>query len=277
MDTTLVTIGEFSRLSHLSAKALRHYHDVGLLVPTAIDTSGYRRYGLEQVHQAQLISRLRRLEMPVPDIKAVLAAPDDQTRDRAIAEHLRRMEETLGRTTQVVASLRALLEPEPQPLAVEFRTVPDLSVLAIRETVQHNEIQAWCEAAFPALYESLARIGSDPAGAGGASYDVDFFEQHIGEVVAYVPVAGAVGGVGRAHHDTLPGGRFAVGLHLGSYAEIDRTYGALGSQVATSDAAQPLPIREQYLIGPDHTQDQTQFRTEIWWPIKAITTQTEEN
>lgn len=268
MDT-LVTIGEFSRLSHLSAKALRHYHDVGLLVPTTIDTSGYRRYGLGQVHQAQLIRRLRQLDMPVPDIKAVLAASDEQSRDHAIAEHLRRMEETLGRTTQVVASLRALLEPVSTPLSVEYRTVPELQVLAIRDTVRHQDITDWCQMAYPALYESLGRNGSDPAGVGGATYATAFFEQAVGEVVAYVPVAGPVFPSGRTEPATLPAGRFAVGLHQGSYTEIDRTYGALGSQVATSATAQPFPIREQYLIGPDHSRDHSQFRTEIWWPVST--------
>ena len=69
----LVTIGEFSRLSHLTTKALRHYHDVGLLSPALIDSSGYRRYAPEQVQQAQLVRRLRLLDMPVPEIATVLA------------------------------------------------------------------------------------------------------------------------------------------------------------------------------------------------------------
>ena len=45
MATTLLNIGEFSRMTHLSVKALRHYHDVGVLEPATIDPhSGYRSY-----------------------------------------------------------------------------------------------------------------------------------------------------------------------------------------------------------------------------------------
>ena len=128
----LVTIGEFSRLSHLTAKALRHYHDVGLLTPAQIDSSGYRRYAPAQVQQAQLVRRLRLLDMPVPEIAAVLAAPDDATRDRTVAEHLQRMEDELGRTQQVVASLRALLRPAATPLKVDYRTVGDQPVVGVR-------------------------------------------------------------------------------------------------------------------------------------------------
>jgi DNA-binding transcriptional MerR regulator/effector-binding domain-containing protein len=285
MDTT-VTIGEFSRLSHLSAKALRHYHDVGLLIPLRIDSSGYRRYALAQVQSAQLISRLRRLDMPVPDIKAVLAAPDDRVRDLAIADHLLRMEDALGRTAQVVASLRALLGSQTGSLAVEYRTVPPVPVLGISARVCHADIDSWCAATFPDLYAALAAGGVDPAGPGGATYDTEFFEQDEGDVLAYVPVVGPAAGpapapgrdltgpspgrdpaTGRAEFRALPGGRYAVALHQGAYGEIDRTYGALGSHVASHAAARPDPIREQYLIGPDHTPDPLQWRTEVWWPI----------
>ncbi|WP_410623475.1 MerR family DNA-binding transcriptional regulator [Amycolatopsis sp. cmx-8-4] len=38
-----LTVGEFSRVTHLSAKTLRHYHDVGLLEPADVDpATGYR-------------------------------------------------------------------------------------------------------------------------------------------------------------------------------------------------------------------------------------------
>ena len=61
-----LSIGEFSKLTHLSVKALRHYHDVGLLVPAAVDRgSRYRRYDAAQARDAQLIRRLRALDMPI--------------------------------------------------------------------------------------------------------------------------------------------------------------------------------------------------------------------
>jgi DNA-binding transcriptional MerR regulator len=278
-QTTRVTIGEFARLTHLTVIALRHYHDVGLIVPELVDSSGYRRYGLAQVKQAQLVRRLRQLEMPVPDVATVLAAPDEQTRDAAIAEHLSRMEQTLDRTAQVVSSLRHLLQPVSSPLEVENRTVAAISVLGIRAEVARPMVGEWCGATFQALYETIARAGIDPAGPGGATYSAAFFERDLGEVLAFVPVAfvpnvaiPAVTGSGssaalRIEALTLPPGRFAVAVHAGGYAEMDRTYGRLGSHVAVHDDAEPLPIREHYLVGPPH-QGEQDFRTEIWWPIK---------
>src|SRR6478609_3169011 len=266
---TLVTIGQFSRLTHLTVTTLRHYHEVGLLTPVRIDASGYRRYGVDQVQQAQLVRRLRQLDMPVPDVAAVLAAPNEQTRDIAIAEHLARMEETLDRTTQVVASLRSLLQPQDKPIDVEYRTIPATTVLSISAQVSRPEVGQWCGTVFPELYLALADAGVDPAGPGSATYDQQFFECDLGEVVAYVPLASPIDTDGRAESTSLPAGRFAVAVHSGGFDEVDRTYGRLGSHVAEHDVPQDLPIREHYLIGPNHTQDAQLWRTEVWWPITA--------
>ena len=76
-----MSIGEFSKLTHLSVKALRHYHEVGLLVPAAIDReSRYRRYEAAQARDAQLIRRLRALDMPIESIRVVTTAADGVAR-----------------------------------------------------------------------------------------------------------------------------------------------------------------------------------------------------
>ena len=62
--SALLTIGEFSRMTHLSVKALRHYDDVGLLSPAQVDSSSsYRRYATGQVPIARVI---RRFVMDLP-------------------------------------------------------------------------------------------------------------------------------------------------------------------------------------------------------------------
>ena len=74
--SVLVSIGDFSRMTHLSIKALRFYHDQGLLEPARIDPdSGYRFYEPAQVPVAQVIRRFRDLDMPLDQVKAVLRPP----------------------------------------------------------------------------------------------------------------------------------------------------------------------------------------------------------
>ncbi|GAA4443989.1 MerR family transcriptional regulator [Phytohabitans houttuyneae] len=68
----LLTIGAFARASGLTAKALRLYDDTGLLRPAAVDPeSGYRLYEPAQLDRARLIARLRRIGMPLAEIRDV--------------------------------------------------------------------------------------------------------------------------------------------------------------------------------------------------------------
>ena len=98
-------MGDFSRATHLSIKTLRHYHQVGLLEPTAVNPdTGYRYYSAGQIPSAQVIRRLRDLEMPVADVKAVLAAPDAPARNPLITAHLSRLEAELAQTRAAVES-----------------------------------------------------------------------------------------------------------------------------------------------------------------------------
>ncbi|HLS78045.1 MAG TPA: MerR family transcriptional regulator [Nocardia sp.] len=268
--TATVAIGEFARLSHLSVKTLRYYHDIGLLAPAEVDRgSGYRRYRTDQVEQALLIRRLRLLDMPLPQIKDVLAAPDPATRDAALRAHLERMEDELRRTRQVVASLRALLTPA-RPVPVRRRVLPRTPALALREVVGKDDIDRWCGAAFPRLYGAIAAAGALPAGPAGATYALDYFTHDAGEVLAYVPVAepltGAAPPAGLEAVE-LPARHVAIALHLGSFDDVDRTYAALGSEVAEQDRSLEEAIREIYLVGPGDTEDPAEYRTEICWPV----------
>src|ERR1700680_943573 len=131
-----LSIGEFSQITHLSVKTLRHYHDAGLLDPAQVDPhSGYRYYETTQIPTAQVIRRLRDLGMPVREVGEVLATTDPDARGALIATHLHRLENELVRTREAVASLQRLLQPATEELQVELRDEPATNVAAISAAV----------------------------------------------------------------------------------------------------------------------------------------------
>ena len=240
----MFTIGEFSRATHLSVKALRHYDEIGLLVPADVDaSSGYRHYQAAQVPSAHLIKRLRDLDMPLQRIQQVLAAPDVGARDNAISEHLEQMESTLARTQATVAALRSLLARAPEP-AIERRVVPTMPVALARDVVAWDDVEGWLASALASLHQNVEATGAD-----GAVYEPRFFEDHVGEVTAFVPVASS--------SEVLTAASFAVAVHHGAFDRLDETYGALGSYVTTRGIDTGAAIREHYL------DDTT---TEVLWP-----------
>lgn len=69
----MLKIGEFSRLSQISIKALRHYDNLELLQPSHIDRfTGYRYYTLEQLSRAHRIMALKEMGLSLEQIGVML-------------------------------------------------------------------------------------------------------------------------------------------------------------------------------------------------------------
>lgn len=276
MTETLVSIGDFSRMTRLTVKALRHYHDVGMLEPRSVDPdSGYRRYAVDQVPIAQVIKRLRALDMPVEEVRAVVSAPDVESRNRAIAAHLRRMEEQLAATSAAVSSLRSLLEPaERSEAAVTFVTRRSQPALVIDGEHDMADAVPWVLDALTELLEEIDRVGARRVGVPGTLFYSGLFEQGRGRLVAFVPVHEAVraGALrGRSAWSTLPEGDTAVLTHHGAHRDMDASYGALGAYVAERAIGVAGPIREDFTVSQLDAAREEDFRTEVSWPVFRTT------
>ena len=267
--SSLLGIGDFSRMTFLSVKALRHYHDVGLLLPAEIDPgTGYRRYAITQVPAAQVIRRLRELGMSLDEVRVVMEAPDVGARNAAISAHLRRMEDQLDRTRATVRALRLLLdEKAPPAIEVEYRVVGPMETLAIRDRVAQEDMFGWLDGALAELRSAVRAAGARRMGADAALFSSELLEDEFGEIIALIPVEPAPRLAGRAGRLELPRVEYAVAVHAGSVDDADRTYAALGAVVAQRAIGVQGPIREDYLVGAHETPDETEHRTEISWPV----------
>jgi DNA-binding transcriptional MerR regulator len=266
--TGRVTIGEFSTMTRLSRKALRHYHDLGLLEPAEVDPiNNYRYYDTTQVDVARLIRRFRELDMPVPDVKSYLAAEDDQTRHAVVSAHLDRMQSQLHRTEAAVTALRELLTPATFLPQITVRAEDAVTAAAITELVPLEGLVQWWEAALRELDESLRRAEVIAAGSPAASFAHAIFSDEVGEATVWLPLPCAVPNWKRVRSLEIPGGRFAVAVHDGPDARIDETYARLGTYVAERAIGAEGPVRERYLAGA--LDDPGPLITEIAWPITS--------
>ena len=268
--TGRVTIGEFSRMTHLSMKTLRYYHRVGLLEPAGVDEwNGYRYYSLDQIPAAQVIRRFRALDMPVEEVRAVLTAPDPAARNALIAGHLDRLTGQLERTRTAVASLRSLLDEPADPAPVRLRSVPEMPAVAIAETVRTPELSSWWPAAFAELRGFLDARGVKPAGPGGGLFAAGLFQHERGDAMLFLPVAEPWAGPDgrRVRARVIPAAELAVITHDGPHDDIDLAYGRLGRYVSEHALGVSGPIRESYLTDQFSTADSSRWRTEIGWPV----------
>lgn len=262
----MLSIGEFSQFTHLSVRTLRRYHDSGLLEPARVDSStGYRYYSVDQIPVAQVIHRLRELEVPISDVQRFLRSPDPSVRAELVADHLRRLEAQLDRTRAAVASLHRLLQPEPAELEIELRLMPATSVAAVEDDVDLDDVLEW----YAGAMAELDAVVPSPAGRPGGVYDSALSATGHGHLLVYLPTDDPPE-VGRVHPVTLPAVELAIATHVGEHHDIDVTYGELGTWVVGNALSVDGPVREIYLVGPRDTPEHADWRTEIGWPVFRV-------
>ena len=266
-----LSIGDFSRMTYLTVKALRHYHDIGVLEPVEIDaSSGYRYYAPSQVAVAQTVRRLRDLGMPLEEIRVIVKEPDSAARDRVLVEHLQRMEQQLRETQQTVASLRALLQDRSTPPPATPRHIDATTAIAIELVVRSEDVVAEWIDGFTAMHRFIATGGATRAGDDGAIFAPEFFEDGLGGVTLFIPASSVVPSVplpARAAIAEIPAMDAAVLTHEGPFGDLDLTYGAVGTWVAERAMSGDGPIREYYLPTGD-IDDLLNHTTEVCWPIR---------
>jgi DNA-binding transcriptional MerR regulator len=131
-----MSIGEFAGRSRLSAKALRLYDELGLLLPARVDEdSGYRFYEPGQLKQARLIAALRQLHVPLAEVKVILALEPVRAAER--------VRQFWAATEAEHASLRALAAYLVDELSgkrsvvyeVSTREIPERSLLCVKRNI----------------------------------------------------------------------------------------------------------------------------------------------
>jgi len=141
----LLSIGRFAQLTGLTAKALRHYDDLGLLRPAQVDDfTGYRWYSLEQARDAVAIRRLRGFELPLDEIAEVLRGDDALLRER-LAVQRARLEGRAVVTSRMIDELDRLLRGEEELVAaprLDYRVqdVAELVLAAIHRRARLGEL-----------------------------------------------------------------------------------------------------------------------------------------
>ena len=73
---TMFTVKQLSRLAGVTPRTLHYYHEIGLLKPSRIGDNGYRYYGEEAILRLQQILLFRKMDVPLEEIKRLLARPD---------------------------------------------------------------------------------------------------------------------------------------------------------------------------------------------------------
>lgn len=101
------SIQQIAKLAGTTSRTLRHYDDIGLLVPSSIGHNGYRYYDQSALVRLQRIMLLRELGLGLPQIGDVLDREASEA--HALETHLAWLRQEQDRLTRQIASVRSTI------------------------------------------------------------------------------------------------------------------------------------------------------------------------
>jgi len=248
----MYSIGEFSRISGFSVKALRLYHEKGLLVPSVVDDdSGYRYYDRKNVEKARIIKHLRDLEFSLGDIGEMLEKAGD---DADVVDFFEKQKEEIlsriRRQKDVVRDLEYIIEKEKEAVMalenpefeVEEKELDTLLIAGIRYKGKYEDCG-------PKFGEIAKKMGRNLCGKPfNLYYDCEVKEEDA-DIETCFPVKKGKDADGISVRE-LPGGRCVALIHKGAYDNLGRSYEKITAYINEKGYETKFPSREIYLKGP---------------------------
>ncbi len=248
----MFSIGQFSRITGLTVKTIRLYHEKGILLPGRVDpATGYRYFDDRNVEQARAVAYLRQLEFPLSDIKEILDRFEEdadvlvflekqRTAIRSKMEQLNRVALSLEDIIRTEKEARAMLEE--MVFEIGEKTLTDIQVAGLRWKGRYSETGK--------TFRQLGKLaGRHISGkAMNLYFDTEYREEDA-DIETCFPV-GNMKSSGALSVHTLPGGRCVYLVHKGPYENIGRSYAKAMAYIERKGYKPLIPSREIYLKGP---------------------------
>ena len=134
-EKTKLKIGEFSKLMQVTVKTLRHYEQMGLLIPYEVDKwTGYRYYTIEQMQRLNAIRELKGMGFSLEEIKDLY---DDEYHEPSISQ-------INAKLTECNRQIRTLLRRRPAPTTASMSHTPRHSSILRKRDTRLPDIQEQC-------------------------------------------------------------------------------------------------------------------------------------
>lgn len=145
----MLKIGDFSKLSRISIRMLRHYDEIGLLIPKETDQfSSYRYYGEDQLPIAGQIQALKGMGFSLHSIKDILGDNNDPKEfEKLLLLRKKELETQAEETEQKLRILDSTIEwirkdGKSMDYNVSLKTLPARYVASVRQIIPTYQEEA---------------------------------------------------------------------------------------------------------------------------------------
>ncbi len=248
----MYSIGEFSKITSLSIKSLRLYHEKGLLAPARVDEwSNYRYYDDKNYETARAIRILKSFDFSLAEIKAILDECDDdmdavtflEKKQAELAQKIQRYQHISNQIDQTIKLERErAMAVKNEKFTVEEKSAATLLIAGYRMKGRYDEIGK----GFAKIGKAAGRyICGKPM---GLYYDGEYKENDA-DIEACFPVRKGFDAEGVSVRE-LPGGRCISLLHKGPYDALHESYKIILDYIKENNLNIKIPTREVYIKGP---------------------------
>lgn len=267
----MFSIGEFSKMTSLSLKSLRLYHEKGILIPTRVDEfTGYRTYDEANYETAKTIKILKQYDFSLAEIKEVLEeCHDESALTELLVEKLRDIEKKIHRYQDISREIELTIKHEKErsmifdkKLQIEEKNIDTILIAGYRIKGKYSDIGE----GFKIIGKAMGRHINGPAMA--LFYDNEYKESDA-DFEACFPVSKEKSAE-RILVRELKGGHAVSLVHKGPYETLGDSYKKLFAYLNDSKYETLLPSREVYLKGPGmiFKGNPNNYLTEIIFMIK---------
>jgi DNA-binding transcriptional MerR regulator len=276
----VLKIGDFSKLSLVSIKALRYYDERGLLKPARVDSStGYRFYSVSQLSRLNRILALKDLGLDLSQIAQLLdqKLTPDQIRGMLRLKQVelrQQLTEGHAQLARIEVWLLAFEQEATMPAYdVVLKKVAPLRVAQARgiaPKMEQPELGITLGRLFGEVMQAINQQGGAIAGPGiTLYYDPDYCEQDI-DVGACLAFTGDVRESEQVKVIELPAVEtMASVIHHGSFTTMHQAYHSLLAWIEANGYRVNGPNRELNLEF-EPGGDESKFVTEIQFPVEKV-------
>lgn len=136
-------IGEFSRMMQVTVKTLRHYEQLGLLMPDEVDEwTGYRYYRLEQMQKLNAIRRLKGMGFSLDEIRELYEGDSHSPTLTQLMEKVEACERQLQQLLLQREQLLSVVNSHQHVMKMEkfeIQSLPAIIVASHREVIPNYE------------------------------------------------------------------------------------------------------------------------------------------
>ncbi|GBD90438.1 HTH-type transcriptional regulator HmrR [bacterium BMS3Abin04] len=245
------SIGEFSKITTLSVKSLRLYHEKGILIPAEVDKfTKYRYYNEINYEKARSIKILREHDFSLAEIKDILdECSEESDMLEQIKVKLSEVKNKIDRYKEISQSLENIIKQEKenvmktkQEFEVEEKEIPTILIAGHRMKGKYQDVGE----GFKLLGKSFGRHINGKAM--NLYYD-DEYREDDADFEPCFPISKGKDTEGVSVRE-LKGGRCVSLIHKGQYENLSESYKKIFAYINEKSLNTLLPSREVYIKGP---------------------------